>query len=85
MYKRRNCTNPNKINIKMKVVIFGATGFSGKAILNEALLKQHEVTILVRNKSAITLDAKNLTFVEGNVLDKNTVAKVLKNCEAVIQ
>lgn len=69
----------------MKVVIFGATGFSGKAILKEALLKQHEVTILVRNKSAITLDAKNLTVVEGNVLDKNTVAEVLKNCDAVIQ
>ena len=69
----------------MKVVIFGATGFSGKAILKEALLKQHEVTILVRNKSAITLDAENLTVVEGNVLDKNTVAEVLKNCDAVIQ
>jgi len=69
----------------MKVVLFGATGFSGKAILNEALLKQHEVTILVRNKSAISIDAKNLTVVEGNVLDKNTVAEVLKNCDAVIQ
>lgn len=69
----------------MKVVIFGATGFSGKAILKEALLKQHEVTILVRNKSAITLDAENLTVVEGNVLDNNIVAEVLKNCDAVIQ
>ncbi|MBU3659019.1 MAG: NAD-dependent epimerase/dehydratase family protein [Flavobacteriales bacterium] len=69
----------------MKVVLFGATGFSGKAILKEALLKQHQVTILVRNKSAINLDAENLTVVEGNVLDKNTVAEVLKNCDAVIQ
>ena len=69
----------------MKVVIFGATGFSGKAILKEALLKQYEVTILVRNKSAIYIDAKNLTVVEGNVLDKKTVAEVLKNCDAVIQ
>lgn len=69
----------------MKVVIFGATGFSGKAILKEALLKQYEVTILVRNKSAISIDAKNLTVVEGNVLDKKTVAEVLKNCDAVIQ
>ena len=29
--------------------------------------------------------AKNLTVVEGNVLDKKTVAEVLKNCDAVIQ
>jgi putative NADH-flavin reductase len=69
----------------MKIAIFGATGFSGKVILKEALSKQHEVTILVRNKSAINLDAENLTVIEGNVLEKNIVAEVLKNCEAVIQ
>ena len=33
----------------MKVAIFGATGFSGKAILEEALNKKHQVTILVRD------------------------------------
>ena len=32
----------------MKVTIFGATGFSGQAILTEALKQGHEVTILVR-------------------------------------
>lgn len=69
----------------MKVVIFGATGFSGKAILKETLSKQHEVTVLVRNKSAVSIQDKNLTIVEGNVLDRQTVAAVLKNCDAVIQ
>jgi putative NADH-flavin reductase len=69
----------------MKVVIFGATGFSGKAILKEALLQQHQVTVLVRNKSVIIIQDKNLHIVEGNVLDRNTVAEVLKNCDAVIQ
>ncbi|MFN5460342.1 MAG: NAD(P)-dependent oxidoreductase [Bacteroidota bacterium] len=69
----------------MKVVIFGATGFSGKAILKEALSQQHHVTVLVRNKSAVLNRDKNLNIVEGNVLDRNTVAGVLKNCDAVIQ
>jgi len=69
----------------MKVVIFGATGFSGKAILKETLSKQHEVTVLVRNKSAVSIQDKNLTIVEGNVLDRQAVAVVLKNCDAVIQ
>lgn len=69
----------------MKIVIFGATGFSGKAILKEALLQQHQVTVLVRNKSAIQIQDKNLKIVEGNVLDKYTVAEVLKNSDAVIQ
>ena len=70
---------------KMKVVIFGATGFSGKAILKEALSQQHQVTVLVRNKSSILVQDKNLKIVEGNVLDKHTVAEVLKNSDAVIQ
>lgn len=69
----------------MKVVIFGATGFSGKAILKEILSQQYEVTILVRNKSSITIKDKNLTIVEGNVLERQTVADVLKNNNAVIQ
>jgi putative NADH-flavin reductase len=69
----------------MKVVIFGTTGFSGKAILKETLSQQHQVTVLVRNKSAIQIQDKNLKIVEGNVLDKYTVAEVLKNSDAVIQ
>jgi len=69
----------------MKVVIFGATGFSGKAILKETLSQQHEVTVLVRNKSAILIQDKNLNIVEGNVMDRNKVAEVLKNCDAIIQ
>ena len=84
-------TNPadfcivNKINVKMKVVIFGATGFSGKAILKETLSQQHQVTVLVRNKSAVLIQDKNLHIVEGDVLDRHTVAEVLKNSDAVIQ
>ena len=69
----------------MKVVIFGSTGFAGKAILKEALSHQHQVTVLVRNKSSILVQDKNLKIVEGNLLDKHTVAEVLKNSDAVIQ
>lgn len=69
----------------MKVVIFGATGFSGKAILKEALAKDYQVTILVRNPKAVNVQHKNLTIVEGNVLDNREVNKVLQNQDAVIQ
>jgi putative NADH-flavin reductase len=69
----------------MKVVIFGATGFAGKAILKEALAQNHQVTVLVRNKSAISIDDKRLTIVEGNVMDREKVSEVLNNQEAAIQ
>jgi putative NADH-flavin reductase len=69
----------------MKVLIFGATGFSGQGILAEALKQGHEVTILVRDVSKIPSKHKNLTIVEGNVLDPQMVASILHHQEAVIQ
>lgn len=69
----------------MKVTIFGATGFSGQAILAEALKQGHEVTILVRDASKVQIRHKNLTIIEGNVLNPQTVASVLNHQEAVIQ
>ena len=69
----------------MKVIIFGATGFTGKAILKEALAQNHQVTTLVRNKSAIASHDKRLTIVEGDVMDRKKVSEVLKNQEAAIQ
>ena len=69
----------------MKVSIFGATGFSGQGILAEALKQGHKVTILVRDASKIPIKHQNLTIVEGNVLNPQTVASVLHHQEAVIQ
>ena len=69
----------------MKVIIFGATGFSGQAILADSIKQGHEVTILVRDASKIPIKHQNLTIVEGNVLNPQTVASVLYHQEAVIQ
>ncbi|MFN6072309.1 MAG: NAD(P)-dependent oxidoreductase [Bacteroidota bacterium] len=69
----------------MKVIIFGATGFSGQAILADSIKQGHEVTILVRDASKIPIKHQNLTIVEGNVLNPQTVASVLHHQEAVIQ
>lgn len=69
----------------MKVTIFGATGFSGQAILAEALKQGHVVSILVRDASKVQIKHPNLTIVEGNVLDAPTVTSVLNHQEAVIQ
>ncbi|MEY3320609.1 MAG: hypothetical protein RLZZ417_192 [Bacteroidota bacterium] len=69
----------------MKLIIFGATGFSGQAILRLALTKSYQVTVLVRNKSAITIKHDNLTVIQGNVLDNKDVKKALEHQDAVIQ
>lgn len=69
----------------MKIVVFGATGIVGKAVVNEALKKGHEVTVLTRNARKVTTRHEYLHIVEGNVTDKNVVRTVLKDQEAVIQ
>jgi putative NADH-flavin reductase len=69
----------------MKIVIFGASGYSGKEILQKALEKNHQVTVLTRSKSSIKINHPNINIIEGNVLDTKTVKEVLQNQEAVIQ
>ncbi|WP_018336561.1 NAD(P)-dependent oxidoreductase [Butyricimonas synergistica] len=69
----------------MKIVVFGATGIVGNAVVNEALKKGHEVTILTRDARKVTTRHEHLHVVEGNVTDKNVVRTVLKGQEAVIQ
>jgi putative NADH-flavin reductase len=69
----------------MKVIIFGATGFSGQAILAETINHGHDVTVLVRDSSKVKINHNNLRIVEGNVLDSQKVAFVIQNQEAVIQ
>jgi putative NADH-flavin reductase len=69
----------------MKVAFFGATGFSGQAILAETIKYGHEVTVLVRDPSKVKIKHNNLRIVEGNVLDPQKVASVIQNQEAVIQ
>lgn len=69
----------------MKIVVFGATGIVGKAVVNEALKKGHEVTVLTRDARKVPTRHENLYVVEGNVKDRGTVRNVLKGQDAVIQ
>lgn len=69
----------------MKIAVFGATGIVGKAVVNEALKKGHEVTVLTRNAKKVTTRHERLYVIEGDVTDRSIVHNVLKGQEAVIQ
>lgn len=69
----------------MKIVVFGATGIVGKAVVREALEKGHEVTVLTRDAGKVATRHERLHVVEGHVTDRNTVHNVLDGQEAVIQ
>jgi putative NADH-flavin reductase len=69
----------------MKLTIFGASGYSGKEILKQALAQGHQVIAFTRTKESITTTHPNLTVMEGSVLDASAVNKAIRNQDAVIQ
>jgi putative NADH-flavin reductase len=52
----------------MKILLFGATGGTGKQVLLQALEQGHIVTVVVRNPLKITLSSPTLRIIQGDVL-----------------
>jgi uncharacterized protein len=67
-----------------KIVLIGASGFVGSAILKEALVRGHKVTAIVRNPEKITLKNPDLTIQKGDVSSSELVYKVSKGADVVI-
>ena len=65
------------------VVLIGATGFVGSAILNEVLARGHKVTAVVRNAAKLPKN-DNLTAVEEDVANVDAIANIAKGKDAVI-
>lgn len=67
-----------------KVLLIGASGFVGSAILEELLRRKHKVTAVVRNSSKIKTQASDLHIVEADVSNQAQVAGLAKGYDAVI-
>lgn len=68
----------------MKLAIFGATGRTGKPLLNQALKAGHEVVALVRTPSKLTIQNPKLTVLEGDAMNPAEVDNVVQGSDAVI-
>lgn len=67
-----------------KIVLIGASGFVGSAILNEALKRDIKVTAVVRNPEALKITNSNVTVSKTDVSDADKVAEICKDADAVI-
>jgi putative NADH-flavin reductase len=67
-----------------KIVLIGASGFVGSAILNEALDRGHQVKAVVRHPEKITTLHKNLIVKQGDVSIIENVVEACKSTDAVI-
>lgn len=66
------------------VVLIGASGFVGTAILNELLSRGHKVTAVVRNPKKINVTNSNLEIVKTDVSDTNVMVEICKGKDAII-
>ena len=65
------------------VLLIGATGFVGSAILNELVNRGHKVTAVVRNAQKLASMA-DVEAVEADVADVDAIAKLAEGKDAVI-
>ncbi|TVP94564.1 MAG: NAD(P)-dependent oxidoreductase [Acholeplasmatales bacterium] len=68
----------------MKVIVFGATGKTGLAFIEQALEEGFEVTAFVRDATRLLMDHERLSVVRGDILHVDAVEQALKGQEAVV-
>ena len=67
-----------------KVLIVGATGGTGRQLVEQALDRGHLVTALARDPSALRVEHSRLTVVRGDVLDYPSVEAAVRGQDAVL-
>lgn len=68
----------------MNLVVLGATGATGRLVVEQALAAGHTVTALVRSPEKLTTSQPTLHVVTGSATDLESVARVLEGADAVI-
>ncbi|KQS37505.1 NAD(P)-dependent oxidoreductase [Pedobacter sp. Leaf194] len=68
----------------MKVALIGASGFVGKAVLNELISRGNEVIAIARNTDKIENANEKVTNVAVDVLDTEKLTEAINGADAVI-
>lgn len=68
----------------MKITIFGATGGTGKHLVQKALQRGHEVVAYARTPDKLDIQHNKLRIVEGGIQDREQVAHAVEGADGVI-
>jgi putative NADH-flavin reductase len=68
----------------MKLFVIGATGRTGRKIIQQALARGHHVTAFVRSPESITFKSERLSVLKGNATDETQLFEAMQNHDAVI-
>jgi putative NADH-flavin reductase len=67
----------------MKITIFGATGGTGRQLVDQACAAGHDVTAVVRDPTMLTIHS-NLAVVTSDITDPDALAPAIAGREAVL-
>jgi NAD(P)-dependent dehydrogenase (short-subunit alcohol dehydrogenase family) len=70
--------------LTVPVLIFGATGRTGRYLVEQALSEGHTVTAFVRQPSALSVRHPKLHIIQGDVLDPELVDKAMHGQRVVL-
>lgn len=68
----------------MKILIIGATGGTGKQLVQQALERGHSVSALVRNPAKLKIEHPDLQITTGDILSPERISKACKDQDAVL-
>ena len=68
----------------MRILIFGATGGTGRYVVSQGLEQGRHVTAFCRNQAMLAAKHPNLTIVEGGLSDHHAITHALNGVNAVI-
>jgi putative NADH-flavin reductase len=68
----------------MKLFVIGATGRTGREIVQQALARGHDVTAFVRSPESMALRNERLTVLKGDVTDENQLFNAMQSHDAVL-
>lgn len=68
----------------MKLLVFGATGGTGREVVNQALQMGHKVTAVVRTPTALDVHHQRLEIIQGDVFDPSIIQQSMSGKDAVV-
>ena len=68
----------------MRVLVFGASGKTGREVVRQALARGFQVTAFVRDSARLPLAHANLRLVKGEITDATGVARAVEGHTGVI-
>jgi uncharacterized protein YbjT (DUF2867 family) len=71
-------------NARMRILIIGGTGGTGRELIREGLARGHDVTVLARKPGRVKQSHERLTVLQGDVRDLHSVGAAVQGQEAVV-